>query len=127
MSKTGTAFVYCDWGQRSKQTALNLIKSITRQLVERRLAPPDGSQSRLDVEKFLEDKKTLMLEAYLSFLPSVVGNFERVFIVVDALDELDGVSYREAFVKALLSLSNVQLLVTSCDYLLKGSPRWKYN
>lgn len=120
MRNIGTAFIYCDWGRRSEQTAFNIIKSITRQLVERRLTSTDWPQSREEVEIFFKKHNAAppLLEDYISFLPSVISKFERVFIVVDAIDELDGVSQREQFVGALLGLSNIRLFVTSRDHIL---------
>jgi hypothetical protein len=117
MSETGTAFVYCDWDQRDQQTPFNLIKSITRQLVDRRLTSADSAESRLEVANFLEKHKpTPSLKDYLTFLSSVVGKFKRVFIIVDGLDELYD-SHREGFVKVILEISNIQLFVTSRDHI----------
>ena len=66
---------------------------------------------------------TPLIEDYLSILSLVVRKLDRVYIVVDALDELDGVFHREEFINTLLGLSNIQLFVTSREYIqpIKGS------
>jgi hypothetical protein len=108
----GIAFVYCDWGRRSEQTATNLIKSISQQLVEKQMSSLNWANTRLEVQTFLQKcRGASLLDDYLAFLTSIIGKYDRVMIIVDALDELDGVSHREEFVKGLLSLSGIQLLL----------------
>jgi hypothetical protein len=118
MGNVGIAFIYCEWSLQKYQTALNLIANIARQFAERLLHSSVWPQTRVDIETFRKEKPSPKVDDYLTFLNRrIMDKFDRSLIVVDGLDELDAVSHRDEFVKALLRLSNAQLLVTSRSHL----------
>ncbi|KAE9376058.1 ankyrin [Stipitochalara longipes BDJ] len=114
----GIAYVYCNYANQRQQTALGLIKSITRQLVQRDLSP-EKSSSLSQTRKFQEKHKSIppTIEDYTSLLASITERFKKTIVVIDALDEcadlIDGHPNRKAFIKALMTVPELKLFITS--------------
>ena len=109
----GIAYVYCDYNAQIEQTALQLIASITKQLVEQKLLlirrVKDLQERRKGGPPTWKDCTEL--------LASIVRQFDKAIVVVDALDECTEVGdrqfqNREEFVKELLGLP-LKLFITS--------------
>jgi hypothetical protein len=119
-TKIGIAFVYCEYDRQGQQTALELIKSITQQLVERDLAP-EGNSSLCHATKFIQahQKVPPTLKDYILLLRLITKRFDKTIVLVDALDEcaihINNLPNRVDFVEALRSLPNLKLFITSRD------------
>lgn len=119
-TKIGIAFVYCEYDRQGQQTALELIKSITRQLVERDLAPESNSSLR-QATKFIQahQKVPPTLKDHISLLRLITKRFNKTVVLVDALDEcaihINNLPNRIDFIEALRSLPKLKLFITSRD------------
>jgi hypothetical protein len=108
----GVAYIYCDY-KGQDQTALNLVASLLRQLVQRRSVIPEELMAVYEKHKSKHTHPSLA--EYSSLLQLVLRGFSQVFIVIDALDEYtedDGT--RDSFLTEIRKLQpDIHLLVTS--------------
>ncbi|KAF3915743.1 hypothetical protein ABW20_dc0100380 [Dactylellina cionopaga] len=79
------AYLYCMVGRQQDQTAENLLRSILKQLAQKKQEIPRIIKDAYD--KHDENKTQLTMEEILKLLDAVVASDSRTFIVVDALDE----------------------------------------
>lgn len=113
----GTAYIYCDYKQKLKQTAENLTWSLAYQLAGQCASFPQ--EVRTIYENCTKKGKSPALADFESVLLSVSQAFPKTFIIVDALDEcseLDDADGGESlkFLSLLQRLgSSVRLLITS--------------
>ena len=106
-----TTFIYCNHKEQTKHTVHALIASILKQLVQDHPVISDWAGSLYDKHNSKADYPSL--EELTVALRMEVGRYSKVFIIVDALDELDE-HKREPLIKGIQSLSNtVKLMVTS--------------
>lgn len=108
----GLAFLYCDYKDQDRQTALGLTGSLVQQLSARK-----DDLCNSVVQYFSElDQKGIKpkVEDYKSLLLSSCKAFSRTFIVVDALDECNA-EVRRSFLPILTALeeNSIKVLVTS--------------
>ncbi|KAI1778611.1 ankyrin [Hypoxylon cercidicola] len=111
----GLAFLYCDYRQRHDQKARTLLGNLWAQLFRGRgpsateveeilgevVSRPDSTPTRSHIMNLIRDEITN-------------GNMERVYIVIDALDECSDENERNLFIDSLHSLQPlVNVLVTS--------------
>ncbi|KIW12585.1 hypothetical protein PV08_09863 [Exophiala spinifera] len=107
----GIAAIYCNYKERLEQTAVNLLSGLWLQLAQ-------GSGQLSDDVKSLYrkhvDRNTLPTLAEVEMVVSKeVGRYQKVFVVVDALDECHW-SLRMDLLETLQTLQpKVNLLVTS--------------
>jgi Cdc6-like AAA superfamily ATPase len=81
----GIAFLYCDYKRQAEQTAPDLVAAIIKQLVQDR---PSIAQSLSSLYGHHRVQGTRpLLEELLDVLQSVLANYSRVYVVLDALDE----------------------------------------
>lgn len=82
---TGLAYIYCNYKTQTDQNASRLLAAILRQLVQVRpwIAEP---VNRL-YDHHADRRTTPSLEEIFNALRSVLTNYSRVYVVVDALDE----------------------------------------
>jgi hypothetical protein len=81
----GIAYVYCNYRQKQEQRPVDILESLLKQLVQ---AQPSMPESVKSLYKRHKDKRTRpSLDEITNVLYSVVANYSRVFIVIDALDE----------------------------------------
>ncbi|PSN59030.1 hypothetical protein BS50DRAFT_661069, partial [Corynespora cassiicola Philippines] len=81
----GVVYAYCNYKGRADQTASSLLAAILKQLVQGRpsIAEPLYSMhNRHEIEKTRPS-----LEEILGALQSVLTHYQRVYVVIDALDE----------------------------------------
>ena len=76
------SYTYCDYKDRKKQTATNLLGSLVKQMVLQKEEMP-AQVTKLHAEC----KGQLSLRDYASLLSSLSTDSKRSFILVDALDE----------------------------------------
>jgi Cdc6-like AAA superfamily ATPase len=89
-------YIYCTYG--SKQNHINLLECLLKQLVQKR---PALAESVANFYEQYKDKSNLYLEELPKTLKSVIADYSKIFIVVDAIDELQ-LSEREKLFSKLL-------------------------
>lgn len=114
----GVACVYCNFGDQSTQTPINLIAGIWRQLAQRQNSLPEYVK-----ELYTSHHRPTLVEI-AKILRSEINRHSKVFVLVDALDECSEENgHRKNFHAELQALpSNVHILVTSRD--LDTIARW---
>jgi hypothetical protein len=100
----GIAYLYCNFRQQEQKPA-NLLASLLKQLVQEQLSVPESVRSLYEHHK---DKRTRpSLDEISNVLYSVVADYSKTFIIIDALDECqasDGSRKR-----LLLEIFNLQI------------------
>jgi hypothetical protein len=106
-----TAYIYCDYGQRTTQTTPILVASLLKQIVQ------DCRQVSENVKAFYHRRKKARPPHFelSKVLKTEIGMYTKAFVVVDALDEFATENeFRAKFLEELRSLpDNVKLMVTS--------------
>ena len=109
-SSSGLAFIYCKRGQQGEQSLGNLLSSLISQLV-RQTAVTSGTITK-SYEDHTESGTRPSAKEYENLLRAEATRFNKVFIVIDAIDECNSQARLE-----LLGILNrnpqVSLLVTS--------------
>ena len=109
----GIAFFYCDYQDQSQQTALNIVSSLVRQLVQgssSKFTPLQALYEALTEKGYtkptLKDVETLLI--------SICGTFDKVYIIIDALDECN-LTQRKVLLPlfSVLQKASVNILATS--------------
>lgn len=114
--ETEVAYIYCDYKRQDEQTALGLLSSLTKQLCLSRESLSPGV-TQLHAKHTLKSTRPSRQEVRQA-LEDVIQGFTRVYVVVDALDELlDDDNHRNALVDELGKLGrsspNLKIFVTS--------------
>ncbi|KAJ7076812.1 hypothetical protein C8R44DRAFT_585481, partial [Mycena epipterygia] len=110
----GMAVIYLNHKESDAHSPSNLLASLWRQLV---LGRPIGSNVHELYEKHREPRTRPSLAEAHAVLCSVIQEYSKVFILVDALDEYPG-AQRSILLQDLLHLDdNVKLLVTSRSHI----------
>ncbi|PHH74640.1 hypothetical protein CDD80_2945 [Ophiocordyceps camponoti-rufipedis] len=109
--KIGVAFVYCDFKRQHEQTYEHILRSLLKQLVQGQSSIPDVVK-RL-YQGFRKPHDPPPLTDILEALKTVVCIYSRVFILIDALDELKYPTEILAQLRSLQSETRVKLLITS--------------
>jgi hypothetical protein len=104
-------FAFCDYKNRSSQTAENILLSLWRQLMQRRVLSEVECES-LEAT-YLKRGVAPTTDALVKLLSNEMSKYSRVFILLDALDELQTES-RDSLLYLLPQLpAKKNLLVTS--------------
>ncbi|KAM0545617.1 hypothetical protein ACHAPJ_011232 [Fusarium lateritium] len=83
----GVAYIYCNFGQRKEQTAIDLVANLLKQLCE---GQPVLSESVEDLySRYTALRKRPSLQELGRALQAVAARYSRVYIVIDALDECE--------------------------------------
>jgi hypothetical protein len=115
----GVAYVFCDFRHMNVQKVADLLSSLLKQLVQ---GLPDVPDSVADLyATILERGLTPSLEKIENALLSTISNYDRVFIIVDALDEYcvtddNGLSKLLSILMKIQNESSVNFLATSRPY-----------
>jgi Cdc6-like AAA superfamily ATPase len=81
----GIAFLYCNFRRQQEQKPEDLLASLVKQLVQEQSSMPERVKSLYEYHK---DKRTRpSFDEISKALHSVVADYSRTFIIVDALDE----------------------------------------
>jgi hypothetical protein len=99
----GIAYLYCNFRQKDEQKAQDLLASLLKQLSQEQSSLPDGVKILYD--KHEKEMTRPSLDELTKTLYSVTSLYQRVFIIVDALDECqasDGC--RSTFLSEIFSL-----------------------
>ena len=73
------AWLYCDYGARQEQTAINMIGAILKRLV--------GSGIPEDIRRAFQEQRRPLLPDLMRILGTAIASLPQVFICIDALDE----------------------------------------
>ena len=113
---SGTAFLYFQHSNRRCQSAINVAKSLLRQLFERYA----GIHPHLLTfyKTFGVQKKHPGLKDVIDCLKSVAKSFSSAYVILDALDECE-ISQRRKILKMIKQLNSVsvRVLATSRPHL----------
>ena len=119
MPDIGVAYIYCDYKQENEHTHLNLLADLLKQMLQQSSSIPGYTR---DMYKQRDNGPTSArptLTQILESLQLTMTSFARVFIVVDALDELQrGGKMLQNFLSKLFALQaskTVNLMLTSRD------------
>ncbi|PVH69381.1 hypothetical protein DL98DRAFT_439187 [Cadophora sp. DSE1049] len=82
-NKIGIAFVYCDFQRKPE----NILRSLLKQLILEQPSVPRGV--KLLYDKYKTRPCSVSISDFSESLLSVVSDFSRLFIVIDALDEYE--------------------------------------
>jgi Cdc6-like AAA superfamily ATPase len=81
----GIAYIYCNYRRQLEQTPADLLLSLLKQLVQEQPSLPEKVKTLYDCHK---DKRTRpSFDEISKVLHSIVADYSRAFILVDALDE----------------------------------------
>jgi predicted ATPase len=114
-SSIGIAYLYCNFRRQEEQKPVDLLASLLKQLIQRRTSLP---KNVMDIYKRHSSERTRPSSNEISTtLHSIIADYFRTFIIIDALDECqisDG--GRRRFLAELFSLqarTGANLLATS--------------
>ena len=118
---TSTACVYLSHQNQNVQTPTNLLASVLKQIIQQEHNTPDSLQ-RLYQSRSPKSTRP-SLDGIASILREASDRFERIFVVVDALDEYDDSDgSREMFLAELQSLGKINILVTARPHVCIENP-----
>ncbi|KAF2186397.1 hypothetical protein K469DRAFT_526817, partial [Zopfia rhizophila CBS 207.26] len=114
---TGIAFAYCNHQERIKQTPVNLIGSLLKQLAQAR--PLIYDRLKPLYKKHQNYNTCPTLSEISTALRDEIAHYSNVFVIIDALDECpEHNGFRDTLLMELGSLSRyVKLLVTSRPHI----------
>ncbi len=114
-ASVGIAYIYCNFRRQQEQKPEDLLASLLKQLVQEKRSMPEIMKN---LYKRHKDKRTRpSIEEVSKVLYSVVADYSKTFIIIDALDEcqvLDG--NRKKLLSEILALQTkigVSLFATS--------------
>lgn len=81
----GIAFFYCDFRRQNEQKPIDLLLSLLKQFVQKRLSVPENVKSVYEHHK--SNRSRPSLEEVSKVLCYVINDYSRSFVIVDALDE----------------------------------------
>ena len=114
-SEMSVLYIYCDYRKEHEQTLDNLIASMLKQLLQRQIPIPENVRQSYH-HYVTSDTRPDSKEMY-TLLHSTLDQFSHIYIVVDAIDELNSSGeVRHAFLsdlKALQEAHTINLMVTS--------------
>lgn len=107
------AFIYCDYKRQHEQNCCNLIGSLLKQVLQHQVSIPQEVMS--SYRKHSSAGTNASGDDLASFVYSTVANLSRVFVVVDALDELSRKERQPLLrhLRALQSDHQVNIMTTS--------------
>lgn len=82
-SNVGIAHIFCDYKLPETQRDVDILRSITRQLVERVAPLPEAVKSFRD--KYTEKTRNPTIDEWVTLVEEVSKAFSKVFIFIDAL------------------------------------------
>lgn len=110
------AYLYCEYTRQEEQNSYRLIVSLLRHLLDRRSSIPEGIRQLAETCKVgKSDERKPTFEELNAALVEVCCNFNRVFLVFDALDECSYEGRRELIssIRKVRERFPVSLMVTS--------------
>lgn len=113
----GVAYIYCDYKIGNEQRPLNLLASLLKQLLIQKSSIPEHIQELYRQYSDRAETPRPSLKEVFESLQLTVASFSQVYIIVDALDELQqGDQVVQAFLSRLSELKakkSVKYMLTS--------------
>jgi hypothetical protein len=81
----GIAYLFCNFRRQQEQSPLDLLASLLKQLVQEQPSLPESVKSLYERHKDKQDRPSF--DEISKVLHSVVADYSRAFIIIDALDE----------------------------------------
>ena len=119
-------FLYCDYQARKDQSAVNMVGGLLRQVVLGETGTPREIQSAFKGPG-RGGGKCLRLPDMLELFVKVISSIERVYICVDAVDELlpqDRSELLRALQQIIQESPNARLFLTGRPYIRKELDRY---
>lgn len=109
----GVAYIYCNYKECADQTALSLLTAILKQLVQDRPSIAKPLSSLYDYHVVRKTRPSL--DETMGALQSILANYSRVYVVIDALDECAQGDRDELLdkLRSLQSRTDLRLMATS--------------
>ena len=111
----GIAYLYCNFRRQEEQKPEDLLASLLKQLVQGQISTPDKAKSLYNRHKHRRTRP--LFDEIANVLDSVVADYSRVFVIIDALDECQvSVGGRRKFLLEMFRLqakTGLCLFVTS--------------
>ena len=108
-------YIYCDYKRQDEQTPINLTASITRQLLQHQVSIPESII--MICNRHISKSTRPSLEEVLEMLEHSIARLTRVYLIVDALDELGNAGQvRQNFIgrlRLIQDLYHLNLMTTS--------------
>ncbi|KAF3082326.1 hypothetical protein TWF103_003363 [Orbilia oligospora] len=118
-SKIAIVYIYCNFRRKDEQDAQSLLASILKQLARGRPSLPRIVKELHKHHNTKQRRTRPSIDKLVIALESVSKEYERVFIIVDALDECQLSNYcRQTFLPALFQLH------TKCDANIFATSRF---
>jgi len=111
--------LYCDYQARKDQSAVNMIGSLLRQIVVRAVGIPHEIKSAFE-ESRQGGGQGLRLPDMLKLFAKTIDSIERVYICIDAVDELlpqDRLESLRALQQVIQEASNTRPFLTGRPYV----------
>jgi Cdc6-like AAA superfamily ATPase len=113
----GIIYIFCNFRRGDEQTLYHLIAGVLKQIVQVRRALPESL--KILYETYKPERTRPTLHDILGILYSIVSEYSRLFVIIDALDECQiSENCRNLFLDELFKLQKKALLnlcVTSRD------------
>jgi len=113
-STVGIAYLYCSYRRQREQKLADLFSSLLKQLVQQQPSTPESMKNLYERHK---DKRTRpSFDEISKVLHSIIADYARTFIIIDALDECQVSDGRREFLLEMFNLqarTGVNLLMTS--------------
>lgn len=110
-----TAYIYCDYKRQDEQTPINLTASVTKQLLQHQDLIPENILKMYQHHQKMETRPTF--EEVLEMTGSSMARLSRVYVILDALDELGNAGQvRQTLIgclRPLQDLHHFNLMTTS--------------
>jgi hypothetical protein len=109
-TSAGVTWIYCSYDDQQSQTAINLLSSLLRQLLQQVTTLP--GEIRTTYAKCKEKGVRMSLDECVDFLNSAMQPLPETFIVIDALDECTQ-DYARQLMKSIFLLTRARIMVAS--------------
>jgi Cdc6-like AAA superfamily ATPase len=97
----GIAYLYCNFGRQQEQKLEHLLLSLLKQLAQKRASVPESVKTLYEYHS--RERTRPSFNEILEALKSVAAQYSRVFILVDALDEISD-KERQKFLRGIFDL-----------------------
>lgn len=115
---TGIAYIYCNFQRQDEQTVEKLLANLLKQLAQRQLSLPKSVQDLY--EKYEKSGTLAPLHQITAALHSTAAAFEKVFFIIDALDECQNLAQTKL-------LNTLFVIQTEARVNILATSRYLYN
>jgi Cdc6-like AAA superfamily ATPase len=106
----GIAYVYCDHSQQAQQKVDDILASLIKQLARSHSTFPRDLKDLYDQRKPKQQRPTH--KDIVQVLQNMAKTFSKLFIIVDAIDEFQGLTGdRAALLREIFALSEMPVLI----------------